>query len=325
MVASKGDLIGVSPAFKRLLEQIDLVAGSDATVLLTGESGTGKELVARRIHNQSARRNGPYVVCDCAALAPTLFEGALFGYRRGAFTGADRDAEGYLAAGQGGTLFLDEISELSMSCQAKLLRFLEQRTFVPLGDIKPRLVDTRIIAATNRPLDRLVGEGRFRADLYFRLNVLELRIEPLRNRPEDIEPLLTYFRRLFATHHRKQVVGFTPQALSALKQWHWPGNVRELRNVVERAVVLCRGTWIHREDLPVEIACGCADPFGSENSFQQRTREFQRRLLAEALRASGGNRKEAARRLQLAPHQLKYLMAKLGMTRVRRSPSPELS
>jgi len=329
MVTIRDGFVGASSALRELMRDAALVAPCDATVLLTGESGTGKELVAKYIHRLSPRREGPYVTCDCAALTPSICEGELFGYRRGAFTGAVCESPGYLRASDGGTLFLDEVAELDPASQTRLLRFLEEKTVVPLGEVEPRRLDVRIVAATHRDLGKLVAEGRFREDLFFRLNVVNLRIKPLRERVEDILPLCEYFRRYFAVRHSKRVVGFTPQALEALRSWGWPGNVRELRNAVERAVILCRGTWIDRPDLPEEIARGGgpgADCGPRENprfeprdgdgaSFAERTRGFQRRLLEETLKAAGGDRKKAAERLRLTPHQLKYLIGKLGLAR----------
>ncbi len=319
MVRPKSGFVGSSSALQELLEDVELVAPRDTTVLVTGESGTGKELLAQHIHRLSPRRDGPFVTCDCAALSPSLCEGELFGYRRGAFTGALRDTPGYLASSDGGTLFLDEIAELNAASQTRLLRFLEQRTVVPLGEVAPRPLDVRIVAATNRELDEMIETGQFRDDLYFRLNVINLRVRPLRERPDDLLPLAEYFRRHFALKHGKRVVGFTPQAEQALRAWHWPGNVRELRNAVERAIVLCRGTWIDRSDLPERIlgnngnASASVPPTPVTQSFAERTLDFQRRLLRQTLAAVNGDRREAARRLQLTAHQLKYLISKLEL------------
>ena len=310
-------LVGASGALRRLLEDADVVAPRDATVLLTGESGTGKEMLARYIHRQSRRAGEPYVTCDCAALSPALIESELFGFRRGAFTGAVRDSPGYFASSQGGTLFLDEVGELDLRAQARLLRFLEDRTVVPVGAVSPCRLDVRVIAATNRDLEGMSRKGEFREDLFYRLNVVNLHVRPLRERPDDVMACAEHFRTRFAVAHAKTVVGFTPQAAAALSAWHWPGNVRELRNAVERAVLLCRGTWIDREDLPPRVAAGTrlrealADAC-EEGSFAGSTERFQRRLLFSVLRDAKGNREEAARRLSLTVHQIKYLVKKLG-------------
>jgi DNA-binding NtrC family response regulator len=310
-------LVGTSGALRRLLDDAAAVAPCDTTVLLTGESGTGKELLARFIHRQSRRCNESYVTCDCATLSPSLIESELFGFRRGAFTGALRDSPGYLASSHGGTLFLDEVGELDLRAQARLLRFLEEHTVVPVGEVKPCRVDVRVIAATNRDLERLTRAREFREDLFYRLNVVNLHVRALRERPEDVRALAEHFRASFAIAHGKTVVGFTPQAAAAFAAWRWPGNVRELRNAVERAVLLCRGTWIDREDVPPAIVSetGLRAAFEEarpEGSFAGSTERFQRRLLFSVLRETKGNREEAALRLSLTVHQIKYLVKKLG-------------
>ena len=327
MVKLNAGFVGTSRAQQELLEDAAIVAPRDTTVLVTGESGTGKELLAQYLHRHSSRREAPFITCDCAAISSSLCESELFGYRRGAFTGALRDAPGYMAASDSGTLFLDEIGELNLESQTRLLRFLEERTVVPVGDVTPRRLDVRVVAATNQDLEGLVGGGRFREDLFFRLNVINLHLPPLRQRREDVEPLAEYFRRHFALEHRKTVVGFTPQAKELLFSWEWPGNVRELRNAVERAVVMCRGTWIDCADLPARVlraesspaprpapAAAPAEESAQATSFADRTMMFQRRLLEDTLAEVNGSRREAARRLQLSAHQLKYLVAKLDLS-----------
>ncbi len=310
-------LVGTSGALRRLLDDAGAVASCDTTVLLTGESGTGKELLARYIHRRSRRRDEPYVTCDCATLSPSLIESELFGFRRGAFTGALRDSPGYLASSHGGTLFLDEVGELDLHAQARLLRFLEERTIVPVGEVAPSRLDVRVIAATNCDLEVMTHARRFREDLFYRLNVVNLHVRSLRERPEDVAALAEHFRAGFAIAHGKTVVGFTPQASEALGAWHWPGNVRELRNAVERAVLLCRGTWIDREDLPPAVVSGARvrtalEEARTDGSFAGSTERFQRRLLFSVLRETRGNREEAAHRLSLTVHQIKYLIKKLG-------------
>jgi len=314
-------LVGTSGALRRLLDDAAAVAPCDTTVLLTGESGTGKELLARYIHGQSRRRDEPYVTCDCATLAPALLESELFGFRRGAFTGALRDSPGYFASSHGGTLFLDEVGELDMRAQARLLRFLEERTVVPVGEVTPCRLDVRVIAATNHDLVRLTRAREFREDLFYRLNVVNLHVRPLRERPEDVATLAEHFRARFALAHGKTVVGFTPQAAETLAAWRWPGNVREVRNAVERAVLLCRGTWIDREDLPPGMVAetdmrAAFEEARADGTFAGSTERFQRRLLFSVLRDVKGNREEAACRLSLTVHQIKYLIKKLG-------PAPE--
>lgn len=245
-------LIGRSPAMERIFRLIENLEHSDATVLLTGESGTGKEVVARAIHNHSARRGGPLVAVNCGALPGELLESELFGHVRGAFTGAVRDRGGRFEAAQGGTLFLDEVADLPLQLQVKLLRVLQERTFERLGESRTRKTDARIIAATNADLKRAVQEGRFREDLYYRLRVVPLDIPPLRVRREDVEPLATFLlARVGARQGR--ALRFSPQALRLLLEYEWPGNVRELENVLEFAVAVCRGQTIQPEDLPAEV------------------------------------------------------------------------
>lgn len=316
---SGNSFIGESRLQKQLLSDADHVAQRNATVLITGESGTGKELLARYIHDRSQRSGKPYVTCDCASLPDTILEGELFGFRKGAFTGAMMDSPGYMRSSDGGTLFLDEIAELDLRAQTRLLRFLEDRTVVPLGQVKPLSVDTRIVAATHRNLETMMNQGGFRHDLYYRLNIVNLHIAPLRERRDDILPLAEYFRRVFVLKHDKKVVGFTLQAQAGLLSYHWPGNIRELRNAVERAVILSRGTWIAPPDLPRFVKEGCereGEAAEREDraalSFDAQTRAFQRGLLKRTLGEVQGNRQAAARRLQLSVHQIKYLIRKLG-------------
>jgi two-component system response regulator HydG len=243
------NLLGTSAPMQSLVKTILQVAPSRATVLLTGESGTGKERVAQALHEASARRDGPFVKLHCAALAETLLESELFGHEKGAFTGAVARREGRFKMAHGGTLFLDEISEISPSIQVKLLRVLQERAFERVGGNETLKVDVRIVAATNRDLATLVKEGKFREDLYYRLNVVSLRLPPLRERREDIPLLAEHFLRRFANDAGKGVTGFTAEAMSLLTSYHWPGNVRELENSIERAVVLAEGTRIGREHL----------------------------------------------------------------------------
>ncbi|MEZ4405064.1 MAG: sigma-54 dependent transcriptional regulator [Polyangiales bacterium] len=246
------NLLGLSAPMQALLKSVVQVAPSRATVLLTGETGTGKERVAQAIHEASPRRDGPFVKLHCAALAETLLESELFGHERGAFTGALTRREGRFKTAHGGTLFLDEVSEVSPTVQVKLLRVLQEREFERVGGNETLRVDVRIVAATNRDLAALVREGKFREDLYYRLNVVGLRLPPLRERKDDIRLLAEHFLKRYAAEARRDdIVGFTPAALAALEEYRWPGNVRELENTVERAVVLCAGDRIDRRDLAI--------------------------------------------------------------------------
>jgi transcriptional regulator with PAS, ATPase and Fis domain len=281
---------------------IERVAGTPrTTVLVTGESGTGKEIVAREIHRRSARADKPFVAVNCAGLADGLLEADLFGYAPGAFTGAlPGGRDGLFAAAQGGTILLDEIGELDPNLQARLLRVLQERTFRPVGSTTDRPVDVRILAATNRDLGRMVAAGRFREDLYYRLNVLSIRVPPLRDRAEDVPLLASGFVALLAAEIGCAPRGLTPAASAALARHPWPGNVRELRNVVERAVLLARDGWIDAEHLGLE-ARGTepgSDPGGASFSLpisDCSLRSVERALIERVLLDTAGNRSQAAR------------------------------
>lgn len=244
-------IIFVSDRFREVYDLTLQVAGSDANILILGESGTGKELIASAIHYNSPRRTKRYLTINCAALSDTLLESQLFGHIRGAFTGAITSQKGLLEEADGGTLFMDEVGDISPTLQAKLLRVIQERDFMPVGATKSKTVDIRLIAATNKDLAKEVREGRFREDLYYRLNVITITPPPLRDRIEDVEPLALHFLKKFAARMSKEVTGLAPDALRALKNYHWPGNVRELENVMERAVILTRGRLVTADVLPV--------------------------------------------------------------------------
>jgi len=286
------------------------VAESDCTVLLQGDSGTGKELLARAVHNLSRRRDGPYVAVNCAALPETLLESELFGYVKGAFTGADRDKPGRFALAEGGTLLLDEVGDLAATLQIKLLRVLEERTYEPLGATEPVEADVRVIAASHRDLAALVTEGTFRQDLYYRLNVLKLVLPPLRERREDIPLLIDHFIRTFNLRTGKAITGISEGALAALMRHDFPGNVRELENIIEHAFVLCRGGTIQVEHLPGEFRTSATgmSPFGPPSPAVESAGhagrepdlslgELERRAVTDALRKHAGNRSRAAAEL----------------------------
>ena len=310
-------IIGSSPPMRRLKETIRRVAPSDATVLVRGESGVGKELVAGAIHQASPRHDGPLICLNCAALSPTLLESELFGHEKGAFTGATEQKKGKFEAADGGTLMLDEIGEMDVGLQAKLLRVLEGHRFERLGGHVPLRVDVRLIAATNRDLAAEVAAGRFRADLFYRLNVVEIVVPPLRQRGEDVLKLADHFVGHFAEKTARAVEGLTPAARAALAAHRWPGNVRELKNVIERAVVLGSDSWIDAEDLALptikapqpadqgranaaaavpEAAAGSAhEPAATGDGEQPLTLlELERKHLLEVLRLTGGNKSRAA-------------------------------
>ncbi|MBI2544894.1 MAG: sigma-54-dependent Fis family transcriptional regulator [Candidatus Rokubacteria bacterium] len=298
----QGAVIGTSPAFQRMMMLIEQVAPSSATVLIQGESGAGKELAAGAIHERSARRSGPFVAVNCAALPETLLESELFGYERGAFTGATGRKEGRFELADGGTLFLDEVGDLSPVTQPKILRVLQEGEFERLGGTKTIHVDVRIVAATNQDLAHLVREKRFREDLYYRLNVITITAPPLRERREDIPVLAHHFLRVYAAKNNRRLDGFSEEALARLEAYAWPGNVRELENAVERAVVLARGSVIEVADLPASVVEGTpptdwvrAIPVGTPLA------EVEQRVLEETLRHTKGNKTLAAKLLGIDP------------------------
>ena len=306
------DIIGSSPAMRRLMDMVAMVAPSEATVLVTGESGTGKELIARALHANSSRRGGPLVTVNCAALSETLLESELFGHEKGAFSGADKRREGRFMQADKGTVFLDEIGETSAAMQAKLLRAIQEREIQRVGSDRILRVDVRIVAATNRDLKAEVEAGRFREDLYYRLNVMTLPVPPLRERAEDIPLLAAYFLRRFAEANRKAAKGFTPQAMDLLLKYGWPGNVRELENAVERAVVLMAGDFVTERELPCGVALACApqepQPGAGRPAAIQPLEAVEREAILAALEVTGGNKTEAAKQLGITR---KTLLAKL--------------
>ena len=303
------DIIGSSPAMKAMMDMLAMVAPSEATVLITGESGTGKELIARSIHFNSNRKSGPLVVVNCAAIAETLLESELFGHEKGAFTGADRRRDGRFQQADGGTIFLDEIGETSAVMQAKLLRVIQERELQRVGGEATIKVDVRILAATNRDMEQEVKEGRFREDLFFRLNVVTLNVPPLRRRQDDIPLLAHHFMERFAAKNRKTVKGFVPLAMEMLLKYPWPGNVRELENALERAVILMAGDHITEKELPLNIvqhyerengriesrmpSDGPAVPQAGMRSLE----EIEKEAIITTLTMTDGNKSETARRL----------------------------
>jgi two-component system NtrC family response regulator len=305
------EVISVSPAMKQVLSIADRVAGTDATVLITGESGTGKEAVARRIHVRSRRAEGPFVAVNCAAIPGELLESELFGHARGAFTGAVRDRAGRFRQAAGGTLFLDEVGEIPLLLQAKLLRVLQERAVDVVGGDHPVQVDVRIVAATNRDLPERIREGTFREDLYYRLNVVEIRVPPLRERPEDIPPLVEYFMK--ETGAGREVA--VPLAVTEeLKSRPWPGNVRELKNACERMAILCSGTEVSMEDLPPAAPRAGEDwpPLPQEGLSLV---DLEKKVIERALRLKGGNITQAAAFLRVPRHILVYRIEKYGIRR----------
>ncbi len=295
-----GQLIGESPPMQEMKQRIARIAGTDASVLIVGESGTGKELVAHVLHQRSSRQQKPFVALNCAALPDTLLESELFGYRRGAFTDAKTDRKGLLQEAEGGTLFLDEIGEMSTVLQPKLLRALEERRLRPVGGSTEIEFDVRIVAATNRDLEEDVASGRFRSDLYYRLNVIQLRVPPLRTRGTDMLLLAQHFLAQFAERFAKQISGLSDGAARRLLDYSWPGNVRELRNAMERAVALAQHDRVVVEDLPEKIQLHKATSLprtGDDPADLLPLAEVERRYILHVLKVVGGNRSIAARTL----------------------------
>jgi len=292
---------------------INRVAPKDTTVLIRGESGTGKELVARAIHRNSARANKPCVAINCAALAENLLESELFGHEKGSFTGAIAQKKGKLEVAEGGTVFLDEIGELAPLLQAKLLRVLQEREFERVGGTRTIKLDLRLITATNRDLDEEVKRGRFREDLYYRLNVVSLRMPPLRERREDIPLLASYFASKYSKRANRPVLGISTEARQCLANYDWPGNVRELENAIERAVVLGSSDLILPEDLPESVLDKAETATVGRAAFHDSIREAKKRLIIEAVEQAGGNYTEAARLLDLHPNYLHRLIRNLNI------------
>ncbi|RMH54044.1 MAG: sigma-54-dependent Fis family transcriptional regulator [Candidatus Hydrogenedentota bacterium] len=309
------EMIGASPAMRRIYEMVDRVAATNATILITGESGTGKELVARAIHRRSDRRKKPFVEINCAAIPHELLESELFGHERGAFTGAVRRKQGLLERANGGTVFLDEIGEMPLDLQAKLLRVMDSRGFLRVGGTDLITVNLRFIAATNRNLETAVARKRFREDLFYRLAVITIDLPPLRKRKGDIPLLLAEFL---------PGVEIEPEALELLKRYPWPGNIRELKNIAERIKILDR-TTVGPDDLPQAIRgesrekAGLGDAgYAEEKDLPARLREFEKGILEEALARERGSRARAARRLGITRQSLQYKLEKYGLLEERK-------
>jgi two-component system NtrC family response regulator len=310
------NIVYSSPQMEEVLGIVSRVASSSSTVLIRGESGTGKELVAAAIHYASPRHNHPFIKVNCGALPETLLESELFGHEKGAFTGALQRRIGRLEAADGGTLFLDEVGDLPLSVQTKLLRFLQEREFERLGSNTPIQVDVRIIAATHRDLEAAVREEGFRQDLYYRLQVIPIFLPPLRERREDIPPLLDHFLRKVCEREGKEISGVSPEARHFLLTYDYPGNVRELENIIERAVVLSRKGIIGLEDLPLPLREGRAqDPPDREANLPSSVANMEKDLILQALQASEGNQSRAAQSLGISERVLRYKMRKYGLNR----------
>ncbi len=303
--------IGNAPVFQQLLNTAQLVAATRASVLILGESGSGKEVLARHIHDISPVAHKPFVAVNCAALPENLVESELFGYKRGAFSHASQDREGLIRSAEGGTLFLDEIGELPLTVQAKLLRFLESGEILPLGSDRAVNVSVRVLAATNCQLEKMVKDGRFRADLYYRLQVVPMEVMPLRERGGDIALLAEHFLRQAAQTHGLKPATFTAEALAALKTYHWPGNIRELKNLCERLTILCalRSDPLDVDNLPAEIRGGKARGValsGSPLSLEEQEKE----MISQAMEQAKGNKTHAAKLLGITRYTLLYRLKK---------------
>jgi DNA-binding NtrC family response regulator len=300
-----GNIVGASPPMQRVFEIVDQVAPSKATVLITGESGTGKELVANALHQRSTRASGPFVKLHCAALAESLLESELFGHEKGSFTGAMNRKDGRFQIADGGTLFLDEIGEISPAIQVKLLRFLQEHEFERVGGNQTIRVDVRVIAATNRDLADLVAKGKFREDLYYRLNVVALEMPPLRDRRTDIPGLAKFFLDRYAKENAKPIEGLMPDALERLASYDWPGNVRELENAIERAVVLCNTANIEVRHLPPSVQPRMT-PAGMPAIPGSTMADIERYAILETLKSTGGSTSRAAEILGISVRTIQY-------------------
>ncbi|MFA9412353.1 MAG: sigma-54 interaction domain-containing protein, partial [Deltaproteobacteria bacterium] len=298
-----GDIIGSCPSLQEVFRRVEKVAAADINVLITGETGTGKELFARELHRRSNRVDGPLIVVNCGAIPENLMESELFGHVRGAFTGAVSTRQGSFQAADGGTLFLDEIGEMPLALQVKLLRALQERVVVKVGDTKPQSVDIRVLAATNRDLDAAIKDATFREDLYYRLNVVNLHLPPLRERGDDIVILAKFLLNKYAAEFGATVNGFTPKALDAMRSYDWPGNVRQLENRIKKAIVLADKTLIGPEDLDLG-----ADQQRAVVPLTQAREDFTRQYILEVLERNGGNRTRTARDLGVDPRTVfRYL------------------
>jgi Nif-specific regulatory protein len=307
------NMVGASVQLQRVYQLISKVAPTDSTVLISGESGTGKELAARAIHRNSRRAEKPFVAVNCAALAETLLESELFGHEKGAFTGALVQKKGRLEFADTGTIFLDEIGELSPALQTKLLRVLQEREFERVGGNRTIKVDIRVLAATNQNLEEAIAQNRFRQDLFFRLNVVELSMPPLRDRPEDVPLLANYFVRRYAEKCNRKVLGISPEAQKRLATYDWPGNVRELENAIERAIVLGTTDRILPDDLPEAVLEFDSESSEASSSFHDKVLQAKKEMIMEAMKQSKGNYTAAAKLLGLHPNYLHRLIRNLNL------------
>jgi DNA-binding NtrC family response regulator len=318
------NIVGESRQVRDIIDLVRTVAPTPSSVLIEGQSGTGKELIARALHFLGDRRNESFVTVNCAAIPETLLEAELFGYRRGSFTDAHRDKRGRFEEAHRGTLFLDEIGDMSLALQSKILRVLQEKEFTKIGDISPIRVDVRIVAATNKDLPSEIRNGRFRDDLYYRINVINIKVPPLSARREDIAPLVEFFLKKFNFEMGRHITGISEGAMGVLRSHSWPGNVRELENVMERAVILTKGDVVLTETLRKSLALPVSRPdqdltqlidrfFHTADTYNEAVEAFERRLIESALHRSSGALSKAAEALNISRHALRYRMQKLGM------------
>ena len=317
-----GPILGQTVAMRKVFDLMEKVSQSDITVLIHGESGTGKELVAREIHRRSSRHNKPFITMNCAALPENLIESELFGHERGAFTGAVRQRKGKFELAHEGTIFLDEIGDMSLNTQSKILRILQERKFERLGGDETHEVDVRILSATHKDLMVEIQSGNFRADLYYRLKVIDIEIPPLRDRKEDIPLLVEHYQRLFSEKHTKKVEGVEPDGMKLMMRYHWPGNVRQLVNMLERAVVLASGSVLRKEDLPneIELPSGFSDSFLDDlmhlpfkQAKEKIVTRFMKEYLTRKLNENEGNISHTAAELGIRRQSLQTMLRRLGI------------
>jgi len=314
------DIVGTSPSLRKVLKMVEKVAKADSTLLVTGETGVGKGLIAGAIHHNSNRAENNFVQVNCAALPQNILESELFGHEKGAFTGAVRMRVGRVEQANMGTIFLDEIGDMELGLQAKILRVLEEREFERVGGEKTIKVDVRVIAATNQNLFTLVQQGKFREDLYYRINVVNLLIPPIRERKEDIEPLVTYFINKYCREFSKQEMGIESSALSALIEYGWPGNVREIRNCIERAVLLAEGDYIRAQDISILNPSSPQLPVSDNGDHKDNLSSLaisEKEMILDALRKNDWIQKEAASALGISKRVIHYKIMKYGITHPR--------
>lgn len=308
-------IISQSAGMQQVLQTAARVAATRAPVLVRGESGTGKELIARAVHFASDRKNAPFISVNCAALNENLLESELFGHEKGAFTGAEKQRRGRFELADGGTLFLDEIGDISPATQVRLLRVLQEQTFERVGGSETLRVDVRVIAATHKNLESAIAEGKFREDLFYRLNVVAVDIPPLRERRDDIQILLDHFLRRFAGEYKRKHLAFSKEAWELLVRYDYPGNVRELENIVQRSVILSRGEIIAVEDLPAALRTAPREPLRETDSgsFDEQVEKLEQQLIFDALRISGNNQSKAAEKIGISERTLRYKLKKWGV------------